>query len=106
MTLGQLFREIEQKEEIPAKPNKRITTFIKERNWLVHKCRKENEGYLYNPEKFPLTLMRIRDLADESFALSKYFGAKSEEYILSKGIMTREQLDYYIQKILDSWSKV
>lgn len=105
MTLGQLFNEIEQKEKLPIELSNRISNFIKERNWLVHKCRKENEGYLYNSEKFPKTLDRIRNLYEESDSLNKYFSTKSTEYILTKGILSKEQLYAYTQNIIDSFSE-
>ena len=106
MTLGQLFREIESEEELPEELHNRIHNFIKERNWLVHKCRKENQANLYNSEKFPFTLKRIEKVAEESLLLSKYFDKKAEEYLLNNGIMTKEELDHNTQVILDSWSKV
>lgn len=105
MTLGQLFKEIEKNEKIPEKLHKRIKKFISERNWLVHKCRKENEAYLYNPNKFPITLSRIDSIAEESSELTKYFDTKSEEYMLRNNIITKEGLDKDTQRILDFWKK-
>lgn len=103
MTLGQLFKEIDKNEEIPQKLHDRLTNFINERNWLVHKCRKENEASLYNPEKFPLILLRIERISEESLKLSKYFSSQSEEYMLRNNIISKEELDNYTQRILDSW---
>lgn len=105
LTIGNLFKEILKCEVLPKDLEDRVNAFIKERNWLVHRCRKENEGDIYNESKFRLLYQRVADLSEESLALGKLFLEKSEKYILENGIMTQVQWDIETQKVLDKLGK-
>ena len=104
-TIGQLFKEVKECEKLPNDLEKRIDFFIKERNWLVHNSRKENEGDLFDQSKYNALIQRIINLADEALFLAKLFQEKSEEYILKNKIMSEEQLDHYTQIVLNSYGK-
>lgn len=104
-TIGQLFKEVKECEKLPDELEQRINNFIKERNWLVHNIRKENESDLFFESKFNLLLQRINILADEALFLAKLFQEKSEEYILRNKIMSEEQLDHYTQILLNYFGK-
>ena len=104
-TLGQLFKEVKDCEILPKDLDDRINGFIDERNWLVHRSRRENEKDVFNQEKFEKLVNRLTYLSDEALSLAKMFQEKSESYIISKGLLTKEQFDLYTQNYLDNLGK-
>jgi hypothetical protein len=66
----------------------RLTAFLEERNWLVHRCLDTSGHSLYTDEGRRTLLERILDFIEEAKSLQKAFGKGIEEYARSQGVDT------------------
>jgi hypothetical protein len=85
-TLGQLLAELRKHEQGSPGIEKRLTEFLKERNWLVHRIRTENHTDIYREDKFHVLLVRLESLTEDARTLSREFVKLLEDYVVSQGI--------------------
>ena len=66
----------------------RLTAFLEERNWLVHRSLDTDGHSLYSDEGRQTLVERIVRFIDEAKSLQKAFGSEIDTYVRSHGIDT------------------
>ena len=72
-TLGQLFRAIQDKGKSPSDLLSRLDHFLDERNWLIHRSRRENRRNLRSDAMRSQLIARITAVANEALSLMTTF---------------------------------
>lgn len=90
LTLGQLIRELENKELLEYDYLIRVKAFNKERKWIVHNSVRESGDNLYTENGRNDFFDRIESFIDEAINLHKLFGNLLTEYAVSKGANLEE----------------
>jgi len=103
-TLGQLFKDIHDTNRATPTLLLRLESFVKERNWLIHRCRHENRTDFYSEVKRTVLIRRIGAIAEESLALQKAFQKATEDHSIAQGI-SRVEIETRAAKIYQDWSK-
>ena len=75
-----------KKESTPSDElSQRLDRFTFERNWLVHRFRREEYGKLISPSSFPNLIKRVLDLRDEAESLMQLFNQMMFEHFVGLG---------------------
>lgn len=101
-TLGRLLGAIKDSIELPQGFEKRVDTFLLERNWLIHRSWRLHHTDIYNPDKFEKLIIKIDAIGTEARFLNKEFINILEQYVLSKGIKP-ERLIELANNTIDNW---
>lgn len=91
-TLGALVAELKKgnTSNSVSEFEKRVTSFVDERNWLAHDSWRENSSILFEPAKMPPVLERLKRIAKEAQLLNRLFGELVVTWTLSQGISAQE----------------
>lgn len=85
-TMGRLLRELISKGSIEEHLGKRLSTLLAERNWLVHRSRRESRGFMNDEAQLSRLLARLDSMADEALALLKLVAEATEAHVLDAGV--------------------
>lgn len=80
----------------------RLKEMLEDRNWLVHRARRETRGALSDEVRFASLIKRIGEISDEALALIRQLGKDVQEYILRSGV-PREVLDREAERLAREW---
>ena len=105
-TLGALLKELKKYESLSPGVEQRLQAFLEERNWFVHRSRRENHTDLYSHPAATNLLNRLDVLGNEALALSKEFQQLLVAYGKDNGIVTQEMLDKAVDKVLKDWGAI
>ena len=99
-----LLKKLSGATEISDDFESRLSKFLNERNWLIHRSRREKHTVLYNPAKLRSLCNRIDAIAVEALDLNKLFCEYVLSWTESQGIK-RQQIDEVANLIVKYWQK-
>jgi hypothetical protein len=85
-TLGALLKELAKSGVIEERVSVDLHEILEERNWLVHRARRENRGVIASAELLSELLKRLESLANHSLVMQKSLAADLERYVLDSGV--------------------
>lgn len=101
-TLGGMVKELVAGGVISDEIGSRLAIVLEERNWLVHRARRETRGILGNDDIYGGTMQRLEVMADRSLALTRELGAAVEAYVIESGV-SPEFIEQEGERIARSW---
>lgn len=100
--LGALIAELAKAGVVAHDLAARLKPLLDDRNWLVHRSRRESHGALSDNETYATLSTRLRQIADRALALSKDLGAELEEYVVESGV-SRDFINQEAGRLARSW---
>ncbi len=85
-TLGALLKDLAKAGVIEDSLSIELNEILEQRNWLVHRARRENRGVISNPGHLNELLNRLDSLANRSLATMKLLATNLEQYVVSTGV--------------------
>src|SRR5260221_10048794 len=85
LPLGKLLIELASAGVMTPDLASRLKATLGERNWLVHRSRREYRGVLSDPELYERLTLRLDRIADDALALHKELAEVTEEHVVSSG---------------------
>lgn len=101
-TFGHLLQELRAKNVIEPEIENRLVPLLDERNWLVHRAKRESRGVLNDTARFDALVERLDRLAEEATVVNKVLAAKLEEFVVQSGV-DRALIDREAAKLLADW---
>jgi hypothetical protein len=98
-TFGQLVRELRDQNLLEQVLEQRLIAFLDERNWLVHRSKRENRGILSDLARYESLVSRLDGLAEEATSLQSLLGAELEAFVINSGV-DKAYIDSQAAKIL------
>jgi hypothetical protein len=102
-TLGQLFRAIQDKGKRPSDLLSRLEHFVGERNWLIHRSRRENRRNLRSDAMRSQLIARITAVANEALSLMTTFQELTEAHLIARG-EDRAKMQARADEIYRGWA--
>ncbi len=104
-TFGSLLRELEKAGVVPSQLSARLQTAVDERNWLVHRSRRESRGILENPSAYSALVARVESMSEAALKLLKELGSELHKYVIASGVSSA-QIDAEAERIARSWGLI
>jgi hypothetical protein len=101
-TFGSLLTELAKSGVIEKDLAVKLREVLEERNWLIHRGRRENRGMLANAKQYDSLVERLDALSDQSLELLKSLAADVERYVLDTGV-SRDVIDAEADCLARSW---
>ena len=101
-TLGHLLQELREKGALKVGLEGRLQVLLEERNWLVHRAKREHRGVLNDMSQLDKLVERLDRLAEEATNLNSLLGSELEEYVVTSGV-DRQFIDVEASKLLRAW---
>lgn len=101
-TFGALLRELQGASVLPTALDGRLDRALEERNWLVHRARREYRGVLGDPALHSELGDRIERLTEESGVLLKELAGEIESFLVTSGI-DMQAVEHEAQRLAKSW---
>jgi hypothetical protein len=101
-TLGSLLTELAKLGIITDPLLSDLREMLKQRNWLVHRARRETRGILADVEQFEKILRQLESLADRALQLLKSLAIEVESYVLTSGV-ERASIDVEADRLARNW---
>lgn len=101
-TFGQTIHQLAKAGLLSAELEQRFTSLLGERNWLVHKSRRESRDAIYSDSAMMRLINRLEAMEEESRALLRQIGGLTEKHVLGVGITPR-QVDEITARLLEQW---
>jgi len=102
LPLGKLVGELAKAGVIDPALASRLKAALDERNWLVHRSRREHRGVLSDPAAYTGLSMRLDALADDALTLNKELARTMEEYVVNSGV-SRDFIDGEAERLARAW---
>lgn len=102
LTFGMLVGELTRAGVLDEGLAGQLDRIVKERNWLVHRARRETRGVLSNDTLYDALLGRAERLGQDAEALLKQLSDACLAFVVASGI-SRAQLDQAADKIARAW---
>jgi hypothetical protein len=102
-TLGRLIADLRRHEDISPGLSDDLQHFLQERNWLVHRSRRENHTDLYDGQKAAELVNRVEEIGDEGLRLTTRFASVLEALVMERTGMSREELEAEAILQLQKW---
>jgi hypothetical protein len=104
-TLGALLKELAKSGVIANRLSIELQEMLEQRNWLVHRARRESRGILSNAKRLTEMLNRLESMADRSLAIMKSLAEDLERYVLRAGI-DRAVIEREADRLVREWGLV
>lgn len=101
-TFGSLLTELAKSGLIEKTLALMLGEILEERNWLVHRARRENRALLANAQQYDSLIERLEALADRSSELLKLLATGMERYVLDTGV-DHAAIDAEADRLARSW---
>lgn len=101
-TLGSLLRELAKSGIIEDQLASDLEELLGDRNWLVHRARRENRGVIANPQHLNQLLNRLQRIAGRAFEFHKSLATDLELHLLNAGV-DRAVIDREAERLAQSW---
>ncbi|HEV2017926.1 MAG TPA: hypothetical protein VGQ98_06405 [Gemmatimonadaceae bacterium] len=101
-TFGSLLSELRQKGIVEGDLEIRLNALLEERNWLVHRSKRDNRGVLNDLNSVDILVARLAKIADEATALNSELGAQIETFVIESGV-DPETIDQEARQLAESW---
>jgi hypothetical protein len=103
LTLGALIRELSKAGVLEDKLANELNDVLKERNWLVHRARREKRGVLADPDALDHLTAQLDSLSDRALQLHKRLAKSLEGYVVQSGV-DPTAIDREADKLARLWS--
>ena len=104
-TFGSLVHELTEHGVLDPTLESRLAGLLDDRNWLVHRSKRESRGVLFRSADFERLVERLDRIANEASEVQKLVAAATEEYLITQGV-DRSQLDAEAARLAQSWGYV
>lgn len=101
-TFGSLLHELKDAGVLKPELEKRLLALLEERNWLVHRSKRESRGVLFRDADFDRLVDRLDSIAEEATTLNTLLGRELEDYVVSAGV-DRAYIDREAERLAKSW---
>jgi uncharacterized protein YutE (UPF0331/DUF86 family) len=101
-TLGALLKDLAKSGVIEDRLSSDLREMLEERNWLVHRARRENRGVLSNNKLLAELVNRLQSIAERSLAIQKSLAADLEHYVLDAGV-GRTGIEREADRLIHEW---
>ena len=101
-TFGTLLKELRKAEALPELVGERLAMALEDRNWLVHRSRRENRGVLNKPQMYVNLVERLDRIAKNALAFNKELAAEVRAHVLKTGI-SEQVLDREADRLAKGW---
>ena len=101
-TFGATVSRIAKAGLLDADLEERLRALLSERNWLVHRSRRDSRNAVRVEAAARKLVFRLHAMAEESNAILKCIGELAEQHVLSIGVPT-ERIDEIAARLLDEW---
>lgn len=85
-TFGRLLRELAGAGVLPPDLAGELGEMLEERNWLVHRARRDSRGILSQPELYAVISQRLDEAAERALQLLRRLAAEVERFVLKSGV--------------------
>jgi uncharacterized protein YutE (UPF0331/DUF86 family) len=104
-TFGSLIHELTEHGVLDGTVESRLAGLLDDRNWLVHRSKRESRGVLFRSADFERLVARLDRIAAEASAVQKLVVAATEDYLIASGV-NRSEIDAAAEKSVQSWGYV
>jgi hypothetical protein len=101
-TFGSLIREAKGARLLEDKLATRLEKILDDRNWLVHRSRREHRGVLSSRSRYAALIARIEAISDEALLLLKMIAELTDQYAGKSGV-SQEVIARETQRLLKEW---
>lgn len=101
-TLGTTLKELNKAGVLETEFTNSLTDLLNDRNWLVHRARRETRGVVRNPGRAEHFLIRVNDITTRCEAMLNRIETESRAYAISQGVNQAEANTLALQ-IARSW---
>jgi hypothetical protein len=101
-TFGNLLSELRNRGVLEGDLEARIGRLVEDRNWLVHRAKRENRGILNDSAAYDALLERLTALADEATDLHILMASRLEAYAIEAGVDSA-QIDREAAALRKAW---
>lgn len=103
-TLGQLLHELSGAGVLTDDQVARLRDLLEDRNWLVHRSRRDHRGILTDDIELRALVERLEGVSERTLVLLKEVGAEIERYVVSTGV-PQELIDREAARLVESWEE-
>lgn len=104
-TFGSLLRELRETQVLAPELERRMLALLEERNWLVHRSKRESRGVLHRGAAFDRLVSRLQSIAEEATAVNALLAAALEAYVVQAGV-DPAFIDREAERLARSWGYV
>jgi hypothetical protein len=101
-TFGKNVGNIKKAGLIDGEFETRISSLLKERNWLVHKSRLDSRNAVYHESAMIKLLKRLEAITEETSYIIKELGRRCETFVMKHGV-SQDYINEVSQEILKGW---
>lgn len=101
-TFGALVAELQKADVLEERLVTRLRKATEERNWLVHRGRRESSGMLSKPDVYRTLMQRVDALAEQALQLQKELGDQIKQFVVASGV-SEEQLNEEVAHVTKDW---
>lgn len=101
-TLGHVLQELRAQGLIAGPVDDDLRDVLNQRNWLVHRARRETRGVLTDDSRLSDLLVHLDTLADRAVSLQKMLAHEIETYVFSSGV-DRETVEREAEEVARQW---
>ena len=101
-TFGSLLKELREAGVLESDLEQRLSPLLDERNWLVHRAKRESRGVLNDLAKLDRLVARLDRLAEEATDVNGIMAVRLEEFIVASGV-DRAIIDREAARLIAAW---
>ena len=101
-TFGNLLSELRNRGVLEGDLEARIAQLVEDRNWLVHRAKRENRGILNDSAAYDALVERLTALADEATDLHTIMASRLEAFAIEAGV-DPTQIDREAAALRKAW---
>jgi hypothetical protein len=101
-TFGNLLKELREATVLPSDLEGRLSKLVNERNWMVHRAKRESRGVLNDMEKLDTLIARLDAVAAEATEINSVLEHELEEFVVSAGL-DRARIDAEAAALVRQW---
>ena len=101
-TFGHLLKELREAGIFEGSLEVRISSLLEERNWLVHRAKRENRGILNDMRTFDALVERLDRMGAEATQLNTLLGKELERFVIASGV-DQKYIDEEAAAFLQRW---
>lgn len=101
-TFGQLYKELHDADVLPSDLDARLSLLVDDRNWLVHRAKRDSRGVLNDEARYDALMERLGAIGVEATTLNSALEREMEEFIVSSGV-DRSTIDAEAAALVKQW---
>ena len=101
-TFGRTIHKLVKAGVLDTEIEARLKNLLSERNWLVHSSRASSRSAIHSDAHMTDLLNRLNKISEESLALLKNVGKRTEDYVKKYGV-SEEYIERKSKEILEQW---